>query len=145
MRSNVVVFLLNSLYLSFYFLKYFILAQLSIFGRTVRFLNCSFKLSCLIFSGNTVELSEQLLLDCTDGSCEGGSITHAMNYLSQKGSVNASAYAYEAAKSFCRRVGKGTLARFRQIRYVTPNDEDSLKKVLATEGPVAVTLQVNIR
>ena len=107
-------------------------------------------------SWRTSEMSEQQLLDCAidfdNHGCEGGLPSHAFEYIHHAGGLSKEfAYPYRAAssgdKSACRWVsgetnktslGGTTVSSFN----VTEGDEESLKRIVATVGPVSVAFQV---
>ena len=95
------------------------------------------------------ELSEQQLLDCASAfdnhGCSGGLPSHAFEYIHHAGGIATEfSYPYRAvAGERCGALtpsnfGAHTLSSFN----VTENDEDSIKQILATVGPVSVAYQV---
>jgi len=102
----------------------------------------------------TPELSEQQILDCgTDfdnHGCNGGLPSHAFEYIHYAGGLAREfSYPYRAEatgdNSKCRFdpagagvVGAKTIKSFN----VTENDEESIKRIVANIGPVAVAFQV---
>jgi cathepsin H len=104
----------------------------------------------------TSEMSEQQLLDCAtdfdNHGCQGGLPSHAFEYIHHAGGLSKEfAYAYRAEssgdKNRCRwsgteanktALGGRTVSSFN----VTEGDEESLKRIVATVGPVSVAFQV---
>ena len=97
------------------------------------------------------ELAEQQLLDCAfdfdNHGCDGGLPSHAFEYIHHAGGIDREfAYPYRAESagdaSQCRfnphSVGARTLSSFN----VTEGDEESIKRIVATVGPVSVAFEV---
>ena len=103
----------------------------------------------------TAEMAEQQLLDCAydfdNNGCNGGLPSHAFEYIHYAGGLSREfKYPYRAQssgdKSLCNffpTVNKTAIAaRTVKSFNVTQNDEESIKRIIATVGPVSVAFQV---
>jgi len=103
----------------------------------------------------TSELAEQQMLDCAfdfeNNGCNGGLPSHAFEYIHFAGGISREfSYPYRAESSGdntrCRfdpsvnksAIGAKTIHSFN----VTEGDEESIKRIVATVGPVSVAFQV---
>ncbi|KAJ8943303.1 hypothetical protein NQ318_004744 [Aromia moschata] len=90
----------------------------------------------------TVSLSEQEIVDCSsdNGGCDGGWAQAAFVYASENGISTEESYPYLGEVQTCQtRTPFITVSSFVQIDA----DEDSLKAVVGTVGPVAVAIYVD--
>lgn len=94
-------------------------------------------------TGKLVELSPQNLMDCSrpygDG-CKPGRMDHAFEYvITNKGIESEHTYPYEAQINTCRYTFGLEAATCSSYSFV-PEDELSLKKAVATIGPISVAI-----
>ena len=100
-------------------------------------------------SWRTHELSEQQLLDCAgdfdNHGCDGGLPSHAFEYVHSAGGIATEfTYPYHAnttgacSTESIKMIGAKTSRSFN----VTEGDEESIKRILATVGPVSIAFQV---
>ena len=96
---------------------------------------------------HSIPLSEQQILDCgqdfDNHGCDGGLPSHVFEYVHYAGGIDSeTAYPYEARANGCRfdrtQVGARTIRSFN----VTEGDEESIKRIVATIGPVSVAYEV---
>jgi C1A family cysteine protease len=95
-------------------------------------------------NGEPLTLSQQNILDCDTNSygCDGGWPATALGYVRDEGIAEDSVYIYEAAKNECRKEMFPPVYRVQNICEVdVENDEEKLKKLVATVGPVAAVIQ----
>ena len=101
-----------------------------------------------IFKGQTVDLSEQELVDCAKGvaygshGCNGGQMEGAFKYIVEHGQCSLASYPYTATDGSCK-----TCASVAHISYcsdIKPNDQISLKAAVAQQ-PVAVAIEADTR
>ncbi|EDW85878.1 uncharacterized protein Dwil_GK22908 [Drosophila willistoni] len=92
-------------------------------------------------------LSEQNLVDCGPlnfglNGCDGGCQEYAFAFLkeAQRGIASEAKYTYVDKRDVCSYTEKQAEAYVHGLATVTPNDEDLLKKVVATLGPVGCSL-----
>jgi cathepsin H len=104
----------------------------------------------------TAEMSEQQLLDCAvdfdNHGCNGGLPSHAFEYVHHAGGISREfkyPYRMESSgdKSYCKFINgevntTSIAARTSRSFNVTEGDEDSIKRIVATIGPVSVAYQV---
>lgn len=96
-------------------------------------------------TGSLVSLSEQNLIDCSEKygnkGCMGGSITAAYQYVKQNHGIDKeNTYPYEAENDKCRYNPKNSGASDVGYINIPENDEESLKKAVATIGPISVAI-----
>lgn len=103
----------------------------------------------LIKYGKVIRLSTQEIIDCPRNyqlfGCEGGIKHRVFDYIKDRGGISsATDYPYETFVGTCRS------SQFEKIPIVIKdfvevpaNDEELLKQVLATIGPVAVSMDIN--
>lgn len=106
----------------------------------------------------TMRLSEQQLLDCAQSNhgCKGGLPSRAFEYVKSSGELSKeSDYPYVAKDQACSHSSAGTRQneKFEASESIVdikvpggavslqPGDEGSLKKILATRGPVTISFQ----
>jgi C1A family cysteine protease len=99
----------------------------------------------LIHQGVTTDLSEQVLVSCGNaGSCDGGYIEAADNFLSTTGLPPESAYPYTATNGSCSSAQAGWQSNTETLlnKLQTPQDPGYLEYALATYGPVVAAFEV---
>lgn len=99
------------------------------------------------FNGSSlVELSEQNLVDCVkkDYGCNGGFMKDALDFVGEENGIDdEKSYPYEARTRKCR-FNPDKVAFADQAGALLPSgDEEALKKVVATYGPVAVAIDAS--
>lgn len=90
-----------------------------------------------------VELSEQNLLDCVtkDTGCDGGHFGDAFDYVRDASGVESELkYPYEMKQGKCRFQKELAVIANKGQATLPMGDEESLKKVVAKYGPVAVSI-----
>ncbi|CAH1391940.1 unnamed protein product [Nezara viridula] len=96
-------------------------------------------------TGKLVSLSEQQLVDCSDGygngGCDGGFMDSSFNYLKDvEGLESENSYPYEAKNNTCRynkdKVVPGT--KVKAYYDIKELDDDALLAAVATVGPISV-------
>ncbi|XP_030573186.1 cathepsin L1-like [Drosophila novamexicana] len=99
-------------------------------------------------TGELVELSEKNLLDCTSGEpyynhgCHGGRTTTALYYVERNHGIDtASSYPYKDKKGHCRFDRRYIGATVSSIVRIRPHCESALAEAVATEGPIAVSIE----
>ncbi|EDW00889.1 cathepsin L [Drosophila grimshawi] len=93
-----------------------------------------------------VALSEQNLVDCSldNKGCDGGWPILALAYVrDNRGIDTESSYSYKGHKSDCHFDQGHIGATVREICLAKLNDEANLAAVVATRGPISVTINVN--
>ncbi|RZC37668.1 cathepsin L1 [Asbolus verrucosus] len=92
---------------------------------------------------STVTLSEQQLVDCVRNAqgCRGGWMNNAFTYIARNGGINYDRdYPYQAKDGPCRyRSGKPRVT-IRGYAYLTVANENMLKQMVATRGPISVAI-----
>jgi C1A family cysteine protease len=91
-------------------------------------------------TGELVSLSEQNVIDCykNDSGCDGGIMYQAMDYVIKNGGIDTEAsYPYEAEVGSCRYNPSNSAANFSSYE-VLEEDEEFIRNVLYTEGPVSI-------
>jgi len=100
-----------------------------------------------ISTGKLVSLSEQNIMDCSNGwgnaGCDGGLMTEAMNYIiANKGVDTESSYPYTAEDGTCQFKASNIGATLNGMANVTSGDENDLQtKVYA--GPTSVAIDAS--
>jgi cathepsin F len=93
-----------------------------------------------------INLSEQQLLDCdqVDMGCNGGMIHMALQELIQMGGVmNETDYPYEGVEYMCHVDSRRYVAAVDQCFRYDLRDEDKLKQVLHTVGPIGLAIDAS--
>eukprot|EP01132_Coremiostelium_polycephalum_P009136 gene9136-11194_t len=98
-----------------------------------------------------IDLSEQQILDCNRGGkfankgCREGSVNNVYSYLKKYGGVTSeSIYPYHGKVEKCSFDKSTAKVKISNFYMVKGRDENKLKKIVATKGPVAVGFQSNI-
>lgn len=97
-------------------------------------------------AGETVELSEQNLVDCVkdDAGCNGGFMKDALEFVNQEGGIDdEKSYPYEARTSKCRFKKEKVAFSDTGAAILPSGDEQKLKEVVAKFGPVAVAIDAS--
>jgi C1A family cysteine protease len=89
----------------------------------------------MIETGVELDLSEQILLNCTWGSCGGGTISGALNFIRDEGVVAESTMPYKAMVEPCPDDVDGTRYTIDSWSSVG-DDELSVKEALVANGPL---------
>ena len=111
---------------------------------------------------NAYDLSEQELGDCPaakdkEGGCNGNSPKNVLNYIGSTGVTTEQAYPYEGKNAkktgmfgafgvgsrSCRASGKSRTVTKATYTYVQPQGVDHLKYLIATQGPMLVTMRAD--
>lgn len=90
-----------------------------------------------------VTLSEQQLVDCVRkaSGCRGGWMTDAYMYIARNGGINYDRdYPYRANDGGCRYQSSKPKVTIRGYAYLTGPNENMLKDMVATKGPVSVAI-----
>ncbi|XP_023313137.1 uncharacterized protein LOC108903178 [Anoplophora glabripennis] len=94
-------------------------------------------------TGETLDLSEQYVLDCSLGfnnGCNGGGLLNSIDFVRMRGVVLEEDYPYSGTAGTCKINSSHSL--FRTIGYVIlARDEEVIKTVVGTIGPVGVTFK----
>jgi len=99
----------------------------------------------MLKKSKNVSLSEQQLVDCSgdfgNDGCGGGLMTSAFEYIkSVHGIESESAYPYTAMDGNCKFDESKVVADVTGFHNIPKGDEEALKTVVATEGPVSVAI-----
>lgn len=95
--------------------------------------------------GRLVSLSEQNLIDCSPNNdpCHTGLVSDALAFISEQGGIDSQmSYPYEAKAGKCRFNIDRVVMRDTGYAVLTKGDEQELKKVVASFGPVAARMMV---
>jgi C1A family cysteine protease len=100
----------------------------------------AFQSSIMMKGGPNINFSEQELLDCTAGSCDGGWWTDAFSYLRDRGISAEIDYPYRAGDATCRtNIDRPYKARKWDFEWgFVWNRVPALKAALCEHGPLAV-------
>ncbi|MGO9951162.1 MAG: C1 family peptidase [Dissulfurispiraceae bacterium] len=97
-------------------------------------------------SGVDINLSEQVMLSCSgDGSCSGGYLYSASDYLVSTGLPAQSCYPYTATNGTCSNActnWENTAYKVASIAGIYPVTADTLKAAIAASGPIVVSMDV---
>jgi histolysain len=99
------------------------------------------------FNVNTLDLSEQQLVDCSketgNKGCNGGSLLFTFRYIKLNGLMKESDYKYEAKElDSCKYDKSKVVVKISGQKTVPSGNEEELKKAVA-EGPVAVAIDAS--
>ena len=92
---------------------------------------------------NIITLSEQFLVDCVPFGCGGGDYYNGLKYVKTHGIVNSS-YVYQEAQGTCPDYLDFALFNITGFALFPSGDEEKLKIVVGTFGPVAVGIDANL-
>ncbi|EFA07480.1 procathepsin L [Tribolium castaneum] len=98
--------------------------------------------------GSVVTLSEQQLVDCVRQAfgCRGGWMTDAYMYIARNGGINLDRnYPYKASAGPCRFQASKPKVTIRGYAYLTGPNEEMLKHMVVTQGPVSVAIDASGR
>ncbi|XP_075169866.1 cathepsin K2 [Haematobia irritans] len=97
-------------------------------------------------TGKLINLSEQNMIDCGKeefglAGCDGGFQEYAFEFVTnQKGVAKAESYPYLDKKDTCHYKDELKGAEINGFATIEPKDEDTMKKVIATLGPLACSV-----
>uniref|UniRef100_A0A1A9VL08 Peptidase C1A papain C-terminal domain-containing protein n=1 Tax=Glossina austeni TaxID=7395 RepID=A0A1A9VL08_GLOAU len=97
-------------------------------------------------SGKLINLSEQNLIDCGEKAygldgCDGGYQEYGFEFISrQNGLAHGAKYPYVDKKNTCSYRKAFKAAELKGFSVIPPNDEETMKKVVATKGPLACSI-----
>lgn len=96
-----------------------------------------------------LKLSDQQMVDCTNNEqygnkgCRGGKISGVYNYLMKNFAMNASSYPYEAKDLTCKYDASKGVLKIKDFTRFTKINENYLKDLLCTIGPIAVGIDAS--
>eukprot|EP00126_Sphaerothecum_destruens_P007153 Sdes_comp19714_c0_seq2m11655 len=103
-----------------------------------------------IRTGKLVKLSEQQVLDCASNptygnqGCDGGVLDQAFRYIrDSQGVVSFKSYPYTGVQGKCHTNPFAVVANITGWFDIPFGDEETLKEMVATKGPVAVAIHVS--
>lgn len=106
-----------------------------------------------IYSGQLLDLSEELLVDCASGAgyynlgCNGGNPDSAFKYMINNGQCSEASYPYKAGTTktagTCQKCSAAPV-HFSSCSDVKPNDQVSLKGAVAKQ-PVSIAIEADTR
>ncbi|XP_070600229.1 cathepsin L2-like [Erythrolamprus reginae] len=86
-----------------------------------------------------VSLSEQNLLDCSQGTCDGGLMQIAFQTVIKEGGINSEeSYPYDRQKLCCRYKPEESITRCNSFGWIMVGDEKALQEAVAKIGPISV-------
>ena len=96
-----------------------------------------------------VDLSEQFLVSCSDGSCSGWYISSTLNYLENTGTVDEACFPYQASNGSCSSRCSDWQSKITKIQdwgwvggYWGPISVDTIKQALYEKGPLPTYMVV---
>jgi C1A family cysteine protease len=95
----------------------------------------------MIETGVQLDLSEQILLNCTRGSCGGGAPSEALNFIRDEGVVAEITMPYKAMVEPCPDDVDGTRYTIDSWSYVD-SDALSVKEALVANGPLVTVYRL---
>uniref|UniRef100_A0A0N5A140 Cathepsin L n=1 Tax=Parastrongyloides trichosuri TaxID=131310 RepID=A0A0N5A140_PARTI len=96
-------------------------------------------------SGELISFSEQAVADCTEGdSCKGGWVSKAFEYNKYYGMIMEKEYPYNYKDSQCDIGDKEFVGKISRWVSLQTNDEDYLKLIIGTVGPIAVGIDASL-
>lgn len=99
-----------------------------------------------IKNSRILDLSEEQLLDCDSGNdgCDGGIMDQAFRYIKNAGGLMSEAdYRYTQVKDTCRFKKNRALVRVTGWKTVGSKNEETIKKMLVSTGPLAVAVNAD--
>ncbi|KAF0692522.1 Aste57867_16406 [Aphanomyces stellatus] len=101
----------------------------------------------LLTHGKKILLSEQNLIDCAQAfdnhGCNGGLPSHAFEFVKYNGGLDTgAAYPYHAKDEACKFSADHVGVHVVDIINITAHDENQLRAVVGTVGPVSIAFQV---
>ncbi|CAL4098248.1 unnamed protein product, partial [Meganyctiphanes norvegica] len=94
-------------------------------------------------NGQSVQLSEQYLVDCTIFSCLGGWTDDTILYVSNNGIAYGDGYPYTATDGTCNQGTPKTSHKVTGIQHVNPGRDAELLNALVHMGPISVYVYVS--
>ncbi|KAL7738100.1 hypothetical protein ACLKA6_006447 [Drosophila palustris] len=101
-------------------------------------------------TGVLVPLSQQNLIDCADDygnmGCDGGFQEYGFEYIRDHGITLANKYPYEQYEMECKQnetagiYPRESIVKIRDYARIDPGDEQKMKQVIATLGPLACSM-----
>ncbi|KAH8404005.1 hypothetical protein KR215_007923 [Drosophila sulfurigaster] len=101
-------------------------------------------------TGVLVPLSQQNLMDCADDygnmGCDGGFQEYGFEYIRDHGITLANKYPYQQFEMQCRQnetagvYPRESIVKIRDYARIDPGDEQKMKQVIATLGPLACSM-----
>lgn len=90
---------------------------------------------------NSFGLSEQNLIDCSKGNCDGGTMQDAMIFIREENGIdNDNYYPYVGVENDCKFDRDEVAITDSGAAFLTEGDEQELKAVVAKFGPVSVAI-----
>ncbi|KAI1886231.1 hypothetical protein AGOR_G00211860 [Albula goreensis] len=101
-------------------------------------------------TGRLVPLSEQNLVDCSrsfgNNGCNRGLALQAFNYIAKNGGIESEkTYPYKAKDMPCRYNKKRSVAYCKGYKQLPSGDEKSLRNALIDVGPIAVSVNSDLK
>ena len=99
-------------------------------------------------TGNLISMSEQNLLDCSNGfgnqGCSGGLMDYAFEYIKSNGGIDSEeSYPYEGVQNKCRYHKEDSVTTLSSYVDIPSGDEYSLQVAMATQGPVSLAIDAS--
>lgn len=96
-------------------------------------------------TGELNSLSEQNLIDCSGDGCDGGFPLHGFQYvLENKGIALGVKYPYTAVENTCKYSEDKKGAEIKGFMAIKVGDENEMKRIIATKGPIACSVHAGI-
>ncbi|OCT69029.1 cathepsin S [Xenopus laevis] len=110
---------------------------------TVGALECQWKLK----TGRLLTFSSQELVDCSDPEgnvgCYGGRLNSSFTYMKENGLMEETAYPYTERKAQCKRIKPSNSGKVKNFYKITTGNENHLRIIVGTVGPVSVAIYAN--